>query len=248
CEVLYGKTLNPYPHVRYSERPDICSIHLLQGNIVILVDNMPSSMILPTTFFEQIQQIEEYTQTPMIAFMTRFIRLSGIFMSLYILPFILICIFENKWVESSIEIDSIAFLTFQILICELLIEWIRQSLLYAPNLINSILGFIVAFVLGDFGIDLGAYSKDILLLVALSNLGNFLTPSYEIALANKFMRIFMTLMTIFFKLPGFIIGVMIHLYLLCTTKTLKHPYLYPLIPFDLKEMKRLLFDTNIYTK
>ena len=44
-EVLYGKTINPYPHVRYSERPDICAIHLLQGNIIILVDNMPSAMI-----------------------------------------------------------------------------------------------------------------------------------------------------------------------------------------------------------
>lgn len=59
CEELYGKTLNPYPHVRYSERPDICAIHLLQGYLIVLVDNSPSAMILPTTFFEQTKQIEE---------------------------------------------------------------------------------------------------------------------------------------------------------------------------------------------
>jgi stage V sporulation protein AF len=62
CDALYGKTLNPYPHVRYTERPDICSIQLLQGSIILLVDNMPSSIILPTTFLEQIQQIEEFSQ------------------------------------------------------------------------------------------------------------------------------------------------------------------------------------------
>lgn len=51
CEALYGKTWNPYPHVRYSERPDICAIHLLQGYVIVLCDNSPSAMILPTTFF-----------------------------------------------------------------------------------------------------------------------------------------------------------------------------------------------------
>ena len=57
CEALYGKTWNPYPHVRYTERPDICAIHLLKGYIVCLVDNNPGAMILPTTFIEQSTQV-----------------------------------------------------------------------------------------------------------------------------------------------------------------------------------------------
>ena len=44
-EALYGKTLNPYPHVRYCERPDICAIHLLQGYLVAMVDNAPKMCI-----------------------------------------------------------------------------------------------------------------------------------------------------------------------------------------------------------
>lgn len=248
-EVLYGKTINPYPHVRYSERPDICSIHLLQGSIILLVDNMPSAMILPTTYFEQLQQIEEYTQTPIVAFFTRFIRFIGVGMSVYLLPFMIMCMLTNQsFIHNKIDMSNYAFLAFQIILCELLIEWIRQSFLYAPNLINSMMGFLVVFVLGDFGIEMGAYSKEILLLVALSNLGNFLTPSYEISLANKFMRIMITLLTLLFEVFGFCIGVIFQFYLLLNTKTMVLPYLYPLFPFDMKEMKRLLFDTNIYTK
>ena len=68
-EELYGKTLNPYPHVRYSERPDVCATHLLQGYLLVFVDNSPSIIILPTTFFEQIKQVEEYTQTTLVAFL-----------------------------------------------------------------------------------------------------------------------------------------------------------------------------------
>lgn len=85
-EQLYGKTLNPYPHVRYTERPDICAIHLLQGYLVALVDNAPTAVILPTTFFEQTKQIEEYTQTTIVASFTRILRLIGILFSLYLLP------------------------------------------------------------------------------------------------------------------------------------------------------------------
>lgn len=85
-EALYGKTLNPYPHVRYTERPDLCALHLLQGSLVILVDTIPSAILLPTTFFEQIQQAEEYTQTPLLAFCTRLSRYIGIFLSIYLMP------------------------------------------------------------------------------------------------------------------------------------------------------------------
>lgn len=248
-EVLYGKTLNPYPHVRYSERPDICAIHLLQGNIIMLVDNMPSAMILPTTYFEQLQQIEEYTQTPVVAFMTRIIRLLGVVLSVYLLPFITLCVLmKQDFVSESLLSVRPFFLAFQIILCELIIEWIRQSFLYAPSLINSMMGFLVVFVLGDFGIEMGAYSKEILLLCALSNLGNFLTPSYEVALANKLSRIVLTLITLCFWAFGFSLGIVFHFMLLLTTKTLKASYLYPLFPFDFKEMKRMLFDTNIYTK
>lgn len=248
-EVLYGKTLNPYPHVRYSERPDICAIHLLQGNIIMLVDNMPSAIILPTTFFEQLSQIEEYTQTPIISFFTRIIRYLGVFMSIYLLPFIIVCMLSpHSFLQLPFENRNIGFIAFQVLICELLIEWIRQSFLYAPNLINSMMGFLVVFVLGDFGIEMGAYTKEILLLVALSNLGNFLTPSYEVALANKIMRIMLTMLSLAFQVSGFCTGLLIHFLLLLTTRTFKLPYLYPLFPFDIKELKRMIFDTNIYTK
>ncbi len=247
-EVLYGKTINPYPHVRYSERPDICAIHLLQGNIIILVDNMPSAMILPTTFFEQLQQIEEYTQTPLVAFFTRIIRFLGVIFSVYLLPFMLMCMITNQpFIKNDMNMN-IGFIAFQVILCEILIEWIRQSFLYAPNLINSMMGFLVVFVLGDFGIEMGAYTKEILLLVALSNLANFLTPSYEIALANKIVRIFISILTLLFSVTGFSMGVLIHFFLLLNTNTLIYPYLYPLYPIDLKEIKRLLFDTNIYTK
>ncbi len=239
---LYGRTLNPYPHVRYSERPDLCATHIIQGYCIVLVDNVPSGMIFPTTYFEQIQQVEEYTQTSLIAFLTKLTRLLAVICSIYLIPFwVMITVTKNPTLMDIpiMEIKPFEF-GFQLLFTELVIEWIRQSLVHSPSILSSIMGFIVVFILGDLGIELGAYTKEILVMVALCNLGNFLTPSYEISLANKLTRIVLTVLTLFFHVPGFCIGFVLHFIILTNTATIKYPYLYPFIPFSWKEVKRIM--------
>lgn len=250
CESLYGKTWNPYPHVRYSERPDICAIHLLQGYLVVLVDNSPTAMILPTTFFEQTKQIEEYTQTTLIASFTRIIRLIGILFSIYLLPLWIVLIIEQDPTMLHIPMMDINLFEFgfQIIFADIVVEWIRQSLIHTPTILSGIMGFIAVFVMGETAVELGAYTKEILVMIALCNIGNLLTPSYELSLANKAFRIFISLLSLAFGLNGFCVGVLLHFVLLLSTKTMKYPYLYPLIPFSYKECKKILFGAPIKLK
>lgn len=247
-EELYGKTLNPYPHVRYSERPDICATHLLQGYLIVFVDNSPTAIILPTTFFEQIKQVEEYTQTTIVAFFTRMIRMVGILFSLYLLPLWTALLIDQNPTMLKIPIQEIHLFSFgiQIILADIAVEWIRQSLIHTPSILSSIMGFVAVFLLGDMAISLGAYSEEILIMVAACNIGNLLTPSYELSMANKVFRILFTLITLFFGSAGFCISVVLHVSILLSTKTVKYPYLYPLIPFSYKECKRLLLGTPIH--
>lgn len=249
-EALYGKTLNPYPHVRYTERPDICAIHLLQGYLVAMVDNAPTACILPTTFFEQTKQIEEYTQTTVVATFTRVLRLIGILFSLYLLPLWIGLIIDQNPTLLNIPILHVNAITFgfQIILADVVVEWIRQSLIHTPTILSSIMSFIAVFLLGDMAIELGAYTKEILIMVALSNIGNLLTPSYELSLANKVFRILIGCLALVFGIAGFCIGVLLHVVILMSTRTIKFPYLYPLIPFSYKECKRILFGAPIKVK
>lgn len=246
-EQLYGKTLNPYPHVRYTERPDICAIHLLQGYLVALVDNAPTAVILPTTFFEQTKQIEEYTQTTIVASFTRILRLIGILFSLYLLPLWIALVIDQNPTMLHLPMKNVHLFTFgfQIILADIVVEWIRQSLIHTPTILSSIMSFIAVFVLGDMAIELGAYTKEILIMVALCNIGNLLTPSYELSLANKVFRIFIGALALFFGQTGFCFGVFLHIVVLMSTKTIKFPYLYPLIPFSYKECSRILFGSPI---
>lgn len=250
CEALYGKTINPYPHVRYTERPDICSIHLLQGYLVVIVDNSPSAIILPTTFFEQTKQIEEYTQTNLVAAFTRSIRLVGILFSLYLLPLWVALIVDKNPTMLQLPLLDVRIYEFgfQIIFADIVVEWIRQSLIHTPTMLSSIMSFVAVFVLGDMAIGLGAYTEEVLIMIALSNIGNLLTPSYELSLANKIFRIAIAILSLAFGMSGFCIGVFLHSVVLLSTKTIKYPYLYPLIPFSYKEFKRMWVGAPIKIK
>ena len=85
-EGIVGKGWNPYPIVRYTERPDVVASHLLEGHVIVMADTSPSAMILPTTFFDHVQHAEESRQTPFVGTYLRWVRFAGILASLFLLP------------------------------------------------------------------------------------------------------------------------------------------------------------------
>ena len=58
--LIRKKWYNPFPKIRYTERPDIAAANILEGNIVILVDNEPSAMLLPSSIFDFIQEADDF--------------------------------------------------------------------------------------------------------------------------------------------------------------------------------------------
>lgn len=243
AELLYGQSFNPYPHVRYTERPDIVTIHLLQGNLAILVDQSPTAILIPATFFETTSQIEEYTQTYSISVFLRFLRFFGLLCSLYLLPIWMSMVLNNHefFLLPQTPVENQFIFGFQILIADCLIEWIRLSLIHSPSLLSSLLGMVAVFVLGDTAIAYGAYTQEILIVVAVVNIGNFVTSSYELSMANKMSRILFTCSIMLFGTGGFIISFILHLFILATSQSAGKPYLYPLLPFNGKELFRIFF-------
>lgn len=85
-EFISGNNWNPFPKVRYTERPDTTAIHLFEGHICIFVDGSPSAMITPVTFWHHLQHAEEYRNNPLVGAYLRFVRYLGVFASLFLLP------------------------------------------------------------------------------------------------------------------------------------------------------------------
>lgn len=230
-ELLLDQGYNPFPLVRYSERPDIVASHIQHGYIAILCDTSSSVVMLPTTLFEILEHVEEHRQTPLIGTLIRIIRLTAVILSIYLVPIWALCMSYMKW-------DYTFFI--QILIVELSIELLRIATIHTPEAISNAMGLIAALLLGQFAIDLGFFSEEILLFCAIGAIGGFATPNYELSLTNKYLKIMMIVTIMFLNIFGFVIFNVCLWIFLIRLKPFHMSYLYPLIPFDGKALLQFM--------
>jgi len=240
-ELLTTRPFSIYPMVRYTERPDTLVAHLYQGQFAILVDTSPSVMLGPTTFFDHLQAPEEYRQTPLSGTYLKLLRMIGIFVSFLLVP-LWLC-FVNQ-LDLNIPIlsqvltleFSKANILFQVLMAEITIEMVRMASIHTPNSLSQSMGLIVGIILGGIAVNLGIVSETIVLLGALSAIGTYITPSYELALANKIVKLVLIIISYFFGLTGLIISLIGYIIYLATLKSFSMSYFSPLIPFHFKKL------------
>lgn len=247
-EKMFKQNFNPFPLVRYSERPDIVAAHLLKGHIAIIVDTSSSVIITPTTLFEHTKHVEEYRQVPSVGTFIRLLRYFAILISVFLVPLWMLTL-NNDTFTSNIFVklsnESPIPVLVQIIIVELVIELLRIATIHTPNHLSSAMGLIATLILGQMAVEIGLFQSEVLLYSAISSIGGFATPSYELSLANKMVKLALILFVGLFGASGFLIGFTLLIVSLGAIKTYGMPYLYPLIPFDYKEFLKVIFRPTI---
>lgn len=237
---------NPFPKVRYTERPDAAAASIMEGSIVLVVDNSPSVMILPTGFFDFTQESNDYYFPPLVGTYLRVLRVTVFLLSLFITPAWYLMVSEPNrlpgWLNflSSPEPVSLSLLS-QLLVVEFLIDVLKLASLNTPDSLSNSFSMLGALVLGDFAVQAGWLGPEVLVYMAFVSVAGFAQPSYELGYAFKLLRVALLLVTAAFDVWGFCLGVVGIFILLCTTKPLVGKgYLYPLVPFNGKALLRLL--------
>lgn len=236
-EFLVKQGYNPYPLVRYTERPDVAATHLLEGHVIIMVDTSPSVIITPTTYFHHVQHAEEYRQSPAVGTFVRWVRFLGIFASLFLLPLWFVFVLDPSLLPEKLsyigpnEKTNIPIFV-QLLIADIGIEFLRMAAIHTPTPLSTAMGLIAAALIGQIAIDVGLFVPEVILYVSVAAIGSFATPSYELSIANKIFRLLFLVIIALFGVPGFMIGVTVFLLFLANIRSLNTPYLWPFIPFD----------------
>ena len=237
---------NPFPKVRYTERPDSAAASIMEGSIILMVDNSPSVMILPTTFFDFTQEANEFYFPPLVGSYLRLLRIIVFLISLLITPMWYLMVSEPgrlpSWLEflSSPEPASLGLL-WQLLVVEFLVDVLKLASLNTPDSLSNSFSMLGALILGDFAVQAGWLGPEVLVYMAFVSVASFAQPSYEMGYAFKLLRVALLLVTAVFDVWGFVLGVIGILALLATTKPMVGKgYLYPLIPFNGKALRRLL--------
>ena len=237
---------NPFPKVRYTERPDTAAACVMEGYIIVMVDNSPSVMILPTSFFDFTQEANEFYFPPLVGSYLRVLRIIVFLISLFITPaWYLMVSEEGRLPEelnflSSPEPASLSLL-WQLLVVEFLIDVLKLASLNTPDSLSNSFSMLGALILGDFAVQAGWLGPEVLVYMAFVSVAGFAQPSYEMGYAFKLLRVALLLVTAVFDVWGFLLGTLGILVLLATNKPLVGKgYLYPLIPFNAKALRRLI--------
>ncbi|MFT4413242.1 spore germination protein [Fredinandcohnia humi] len=249
-EFIVKQGYNPYPLVRYTERPDVAANHLLEGHVIIMVDTSPSVIITPITMFHHVQHAEEYRQAPAVGTLLRWTRFLGILASIFLLPFWFLMVLEPSIIPNAIDYigpnkESNIPIVVQIFLADAGIEFLRMAAIHTPTPLSTAMGLIAAALIGQIAIDVGLFVPEVILYVAVAAIGTFATPSYELSAANKIARLFLLIVVAIFKIPGFVIGCTIYFLLLASIRSLNTPYLWPFLPFNPRAFWEIVIRTSV---
>jgi len=244
-ELIIEHPYSPFPLVRYTERPDTVAAHLYQGMFALLVDTSPSAILGPVSIFDHMTHAEEHRQTPLSGTYLRILRYIGILLSFLLMP-LWFSIIEYKAIFPSffqplLVYESNRLIVFiQIILAEVGIELLRMASIHTPNSLATSMGLIAGILIGEIAISVGLFTEVIVLLGAISAIGSYITPSYELSLANKIIKLLLLLFIFFFELPGLIGGLVLIFFYLMRLKSFGRPYLYPLVPFKGKDLAKYI--------
>lgn len=245
-EFITADFWNPFPEVRYTERPDVAAVHLLEGHVCIIVDTSPSVMIAPVTYFHHVQHAEEFRHNPIVGIYIRWVRLLGIILSVLLVPTWLLLVDYSQMLPESFQFigpkeESVLPLFIQFILANIGLDLLRMASIHTPSPLATALGLVGALLIGEIAVTVGIFVPEVLLYIGLVAVGIFSTPSWELGLANRLVHLLLLLLTGLFKVYGFAAGLLIVFVRLATTRSFGLPYLWPLLPFNGKALFCVLF-------
>lgn len=247
AECLYKKKwYNPFPKFKFTERPDTAAAQVLEGNIIILVDNSPSAMITPTSIFDVVEEADDYYFPPITGSYLRLSRFVIAILTYFLTPTFLLFMQQPEWIPAGFEFiqvkDSINVpLIWQFLIIELALDGLRLAAVNTPNMLSTPLSVMAALVLGEFSVNSGWFNSEVMLYMAFVAIANYTQASYELSYAIKFMRMINLILTAIFGIWGYVGGILLFVVAIVTNRTVSgESYIYPLFPFNLKQLSNRL--------
>lgn len=228
---------NPFPRVRYTERPDAAAANLAEGKIIVIVDNSPSVMILPTSFFDFTQDTNDFYFPPFVGSYLRIVRTVIFLLTLFLTPVWYLLIQNPEYIPGWLDFirieDPIALpVIFQLLIIEFVIDGLKLASLNTPSVLSNSFSVVGALILGEFAISAKWFVPEVVLYMAFVAIANFAQPSFELGYAFKLSRVMLLILTALFNLWGFAAGLVLLAVLIASTKTIGgKSYLFPVIPF-----------------
>lgn len=228
---------SPFPQYQTTERPDRAAQEILNGKIILICDNSPAALILPSSFQGFMESSEDWNQRFEMASFLRVLRYlaliwATLFPGLYlavirfhtqILPTNLILSFSEA--REGVPFSSVAELIF----LELAFELIREAGVRVPGALGNAIGIVGGLIVGDAAVSANLVSPIVVMIVALTALGSMTIPNEEFASAFRLIKYVFLFLGGYLGIFGIVLGIYLMIAHLAGLLSFGMPYLMPFV-------------------
>lgn len=238
-EMIEDDSYSPFPQLENTERPDAAASALLEGRVVITVDNTPAVLIAPAIFVSFMQSSEDYYERWMPSCVTRFIRYLALPIVM-LLPALYVAVtqYHPNLLPTQLALYVAASRAnvpfppyFEALLMELVMELVREASLRITSPVGSTIGLVGGLVIGQSSVTAGLITPLAVIIVAMTAIASFAIPSYNFSTSIRMIRFGFIIVASMFGLFGISIGLCLLIIHLCTLKSCGIPYMTPLSSF-----------------
>lgn len=240
-QLTEGNRFSPFPQFQTTQRPDRAAMAITEGRIVLLTDNSPVALLLPTGYNSFIQTGDDYYMRWEIASFTRILRyvasmlamaLPGLYLAVtnfhtQILPTDLLLSFAAA--RQGVPFPALV----EILIMELAFELLREAGVRLPGGMGNTIGIVGGLIIGQAAVEANIVSPIVVIVVALTALCSFAIPNEEFATAFRLLKFGFIFLCSWMGFCGFLVSMLIVLIHLSHLESFGIPYLMPFVGPDL---------------
>lgn len=238
-----GKSI--FPTIKSTERPDLACQSLLEGKIVIISDNSPDILILPTFFIDYFHTSDDYYQKSLNISFIRLIRLIAFIFAIFLPSYYIAITTHNiDFIPINLLINFVAQRSnvpfpavFEAFIMIISFEILRESDMRIPSSMGTAISILGGLVLGDAAVAAGIVSPIMIIVIAISAISGLLFQSIEVINAIRWWRFLLMILASLFGLYGIFIGIILIFTNLSNTKSFSKDYLYPYAPINFTNQK-----------
>ena len=232
---------SPFPQYMTTERPDRAAQFLLEGHVVVLVNNSPVALVLPVNISSFLKTADDYYEKWSVATFERILRYIAIFFAIS-LPGLYISIVNfhpeilpNNLVQVFIQArQDIPYPVFiEVLLMEISFELIREAGVRIPGAMGNAIGIVGGLIVGSAAVEASLASPIIVIIVALTALCSFTIPNHSLSSAFRIMKYVLIALSAIYGIFGYVIGIICILLHLSGLKSYGFPYLGPVAAAEL---------------
>ncbi|MBE5888879.1 MAG: spore germination protein [Lachnospiraceae bacterium] len=229
--------VSPFPQLQSTRRPDRAAMSVLDGKVVVLVDNSPQALLIPSDVNSFLKTTDDYYNRFHMASFARIIRYVATFFSLT-LPGLYLAVtnFHTQILPTPLLLSfwqariGVPFpAALEVLLMELSFELLREAGVRLPGAMGNTIGIVGGLIIGQAAVDANLVSPIVVIVVAFTALCSFAIPNEEFAFSFRILKFLMIGLSAWLGFFGFLVGLFGILVHLASLKSFDIPYLTPYV-------------------